>query len=153
MNKISKIVAITLACMIMMCMAVPAFATTGFEEGPTGWLQGNGTSTIGNNIVATATGNSLYVGGRASFKTTGSVAKRTITVTVGLYDVDTDYCLGYASKSQSVSCTGAMAPTGYYSFKGTSTISYYAGQECRYKVTRSNFNNAIYGRYKGYLSD
>lgn len=153
MNKIRKIFTITLACMIMMCMAVPAFATTGFEEGPTGWLQGNGTSTIGNNIVATATGNSLYVGGRASFKTTGSVEKRKITVIVGLYDVDTENCLGIARKSKDVSCTGAMAPTGYYSFKGTSTISYYAGQECRYKATRSNFTNAIYGRYKGYLSD
>ena len=152
MEKARKVITVILVCLILATISIPAFASTAFEEGPTSWLIGNGTSDIGDHIVATATGNSLYVGGSASFKTTGSVASRVITVEVALFDVDTGYRLGFATKSERVAYDGVMPATDYYNFKSSSKISYSKGQECKYKVTRTNFTTAIQGRYKGYLS-
>ena len=140
-----------LACILIVCSLTSAFAATGFEEGPSEWIKGDGKHPFGNTIVATATGNDLYVYGKARFKTSGPLQERVASVAIALEDVRSNTVLGFASKTDSIRANGAMV-TDYFLLKGKERISYTKGQKCQYTVTRSGLTDLVYGMYIGYLT-
>lgn len=157
--KLQKSVLFLFICILCLAMAVPALAAEAFECGPTAWLSGNRTNyripgTTSPTVDYSESLN-VYVGGRAKFKSTGTVSKRSISVTVKLYDNTRGYYLGSATKTQSVQYSGSMPETSYYSWKSSNRIEtlFAAGDECYYKVTCSNYPSVLKGRYCGFLSN